>query len=272
MTFESITYEVDGAIVRIGINRPRTVNAIDRTMKKELLAAFRQAATECEASVVVLFGHGKNFSSGVDMKDMAYNGWEHTPDGWGGHFDEMIAISRAMWDLDIPVLSSVKGYALGAGCDVAVMADFVLAAQSARFGAPEIMMGAFAPTLIVPWLASMKKAREILMLGVEIGADEARDMGLVNRVFPDEDMDAQVELWAAHICNIPKPALRMSKKVINKQYELMGFWDSIDFNREMSVTLNLHKTVEERAASLRFIKEKGLKVLLTDMTGKMLIK
>ena len=272
MQFESITYQVDGRVVRIGLNRPKTVNAIDGTMKRELLEAFRQAGNEKNAQVAVLFGHGKNFSSGVDLRDMAYDGWEHSSAGWGGHFDELIAISRAIWDLNYPVIASVKGFALGAGLDLAVMADFVLAGKSAKFGAPEIMMGAFAPTLIVPWLTNMKKARELLILGLEVDAEEARALGLVNRVCADGELDAEVERWAAHICNIPPHALHMSKKVLNKHYEIMGFWESIDFNREMSVVLNMNNTREQRAESLRYIKEAGLKALLRDMEEKIVIK
>lgn len=272
MCFETLTYEVDGKVVRIGLNRPKAVNAINGMMKKELLEAFNMAGQEKEAMVVVLFGHGNNFCSGVDLKDMAFNSWEHTPEGWAGHFNELIGTSRAMWNLDIPVIAAVKGFCLGGGCDLAMMADFVLAADNAKIGEPEIMMGAFAPTLIVPWLMGMKKAREFLVIGTELNAEEANQLGLINQVFPLDDLDENVEKWVKHICNIPKPALTMSKKVINKQYELMGFWDSIENNREMSVLLNLNKTREERADGLKFIREKGLKALLKQLDEKTIVR
>jgi len=241
-------------------------------MKKELLRAVQAAAQEEQARVVMLFGHGQHFCSGVDLKDMAANGWEHSPEGWGSHFDELIAISRAIWNLDIPVVAVVRGFALGGGLDLALIADYVLAGQSARLGAPEIMMGAFASTLIVSWLGGMKKGREILAMGVEVSAVEARELGLINRVFPDDQLGAEAEKWAAHICNIPRHAARMSKKAINMQYEMMGFWNSIALHREMSVTLNLHYDKAERAEALRFIREEGLKALLDQMNSKMLVK
>lgn len=272
MGFETLTYEVDGKVIRIGLNRTKSVNAIDNVMKRELVEAFNLAAKEKEAMVVVLFGHGKNFSSGVDLKDMAVNGWEHTPEGWMGHFDELIATGRAMWNLDIPVIAAVKGFCLGGGCDLAMMADFVLASDNAKIGEPEIMMGAFAPTLIIPWLMGMKKAREFLVIGTELDAEEAMQLGLVNRVYPLDELDENVEKWVKHICNIPKPALKMSKKVINKQYELMGFWDAIEYNREYSVILNLNKTREERAEGLRFIREEGLRALVDLNNSKMIVK
>lgn len=275
MEFQTLTYEIDGKKIRIGINRPKAINAIDGPMKTELVEAFGQAARDVEEKdcrVVILFAHGKHFSSGVDLKDMAEKGWEHTPGGWGGHFDEMIAGSRAIWDLPVPVIASVRGYALGGGLDVCLMCDYVLCTESARFGAPEIMMGAFAPTLICPWVVGMKKAREILALGVEMSAREALQMGMVNRVLPEEELDAEVETWADHICNIPPQAARMAKKVINMQYEMMGFWESIAYNRDQSVILNLNKTVEERAEALRSIREDGLKALLKKLESITLIR
>jgi enoyl-CoA hydratase len=272
MKFETISYEVNGPVIRIGLNRPKSINAINGIMKKELLKAFQQAALEIDSRAAVLFSHGAHFSSGIDLKDMAVDGWPHTPEGWGGHFDECIAVSRAMWDLEIPVVAAVKGYALGAGLDLAVTADFVLAADNAKFGAPEIMMGAFAPTLILPWLINMKKAREILAIGVELDARTAMELGLVNKVFPLEQLDKEVERWLTHICNIPKHASRMAKRVINRQYEIMGFWDSIAFNREMSVTLNLHKSKEEREEALRFIREEGVKALLKKQESITVVK
>lgn len=275
MDFATLTYEIDGKKIRIGINRPKAVNAINGQMKSDIVAAFTQAARDVEEKdcrVVILFAHGKNFTSGVDLKDMAEKGWEHSPKGWSGHFDEMIAGSRAIWDLPVPVIASVRGYALGGGLDLCLMCDYVLAAGSARFGAPEIMMGAFAPTLICPWVVGMKKAREILALGVEMSAGEACQVGMVNRVVPDDKLDEEVEVWADHICNIPPAAARMAKKVLNTQYEMMGFWESIAFNREMSVTLNLNKTREERDEALRSILEEGLKALLARMDSITLIK
>ncbi|GBF33697.1 enoyl-CoA hydratase [Desulfocucumis palustris] len=272
MSFETVTYEVDGKVVRIGLNRPKAVNAIDGVMKRELLEAFTMVAQEKEAMVVVLFGHGNNFCSGVDLKDMAFNGWEHTPEGWAGHFNQLISTSRVMWNLDIPVIAAVKGFCLGGGCDLAMMADFVLAADNTRIGEPEIMMGAFAPTLIVPWLMGMKKAREFLVIGTELDAEEAKELGLINRVFPLDALDENVEKWVKHICNIPRAALKMSKKVLNKQYELMGLWDAIEYNREYSVILNLNKTREERMDSLKFIREQGLKALLKQLDEKTIVR
>lgn len=275
MSFETLSYEIDGKKIRIGINRPKAVNAVNGQMKSDLVAAFKQAAEdvkEKDCRVVILFAHGKNFTSGVDLKDMAEKGWEHTPKGWAGHFDELIAGNRAIWDLPVPVIASVRGYALGGGLDLCLMCDYVLCTESARFGAPEIMMGAFAPTLICPWVVGMKKAREILALGVEMSAQEALQMGMVNRVLPDDKLDEEVEIWADHICNIPPEAARMAKKVINMQYEMMGFWESIAYNRDQSIILNLNKTREERAEALRFIREEGLKALLTKLQSITLIK
>ena len=269
MQFEHITYETDGKIVRIGLNRPKAVNAIHDPMKSELLQAFQALSREKKAMVAILFGHGGNFSSGVDLRSQE---WEHSPEGWRGHFDALINIGRTMWNLDIPVIAAVQGYCLGGGTDLAVMADFVLADETARFGEPEIMMGSFAPTLIIPWLAPMKKAREFLVMGVELNAEEAKNMGLVNRVYPAEQFDAEVEKWAAHICNTPRHALYTSKRVINKQYEIMGFWEAIDYNREMNVNMKLHTSKEEREENLRFLREGGLKAKLKDSADKRLVR
>ncbi len=268
MGFEAVSYDVDGKVIRIGLNRPRVLNAIDGVMKRELLEAVKQAADDKDASVVVIFGHGKSFSTGVDLKDSAFNPWDHSPEGWSGHFNQMIDTAKVIWNLDIPVITAVKGYCLGAGCDLALMGDLTLAADDAKFGEPEVRHGAFAPTLIVPWVVGMKKAKEFLIMGKTISANEAMGLGMVNEVFPLEEFEQNVEKWLEYICKLPKPALKVCKRAINKGYEMMGMFNAIEYNREISTLLALYKTKEEKEARNQFVKEKGLKAFLEQRDKK----
>ncbi len=268
MGFEAITYDVDGKVVRIGLNRPKTMNAIDGAMKRELLEAVKMAAEVKDATVVLIYGHGKAFSTGVDLKDAAFNSWEHSPEGWTGHFNQMIDTARVIWKMDIPVITAVKGYCLGAGCDLALMGDLTLASDDAKFGEPEVRHGAFAPTLIVPWVVGMKKAKEFLIMGKTIGADEAKAIGMVNEVFPLAEFDQNVESWLEYICKLPKPALKVCKRAINKGYEMMGLFDAIEYNREISALLALYKSKEERESRNQFVREHGLKAFLEQRDKK----
>ena len=111
--YKAITLDFDGKVARIGLNRPQVLNAIDSEMKIELLAAIRSLAEQDSINVAVIYGHGKHFSTGVDLKDSAVNPWEHTPEGWSEHFNYLINAAKAIWDLEIPVITAVKGFCLG---------------------------------------------------------------------------------------------------------------------------------------------------------------
>ncbi|MEL7567589.1 MAG: enoyl-CoA hydratase/isomerase family protein [Dehalobacterium sp.] len=268
MNFETLTYEVDEKVVRIGLNRPKALNAVDGVMKKELLEAIKMVSKESEILVAVIFGHGKSFSTGIDLKDQAYNPWEHSPNGWGGHFDAMINISKEIWELEVPVIIAVKGYCLGAGCDLAVTGDFTYASEDAKFGEPEVRHGAFAPTLIIPWTMGMKKSKDFLLMGNTLTAYEAKEQGMITDVFPLKSFDEEVEKCVRHLCKMPKPALKVAKKAINKGFEMMGMWEAIQYNRELITLLALNKTKEQREARNELIRQKGLKAFLAERDSK----
>ena len=128
-----------------------------------------------------------------------------------------------IWSFPKPVIAAVRGHAVGQACELAGVCDFTIAAEGARLGEIHIRHGFPPPVLITPFLVSMKNAKELLMLGELVDAQDAMRMGLVNRVVPSESLDAEApRRWPASWRRLPQTTVRLNKLLVNRAYELMG--------------------------------------------------
>jgi enoyl-CoA hydratase/carnithine racemase len=233
MAYEFIKYEKQGRIARITINRPEVMNALHPPANLELSAAFDDFAADPESWVAIITGAGeKAFCAGNDLKYSAQHGMGAVTMGSGG-----FGGITARFDLFKPVIAAVNGLALGGGFEIALAADVIVAADSARFGLPEPRVGLAAlagglqrlPRQIPP-----KVAMGMMLTGKPIMAPEAHRLGIVNEVVPLRDLPGAVERWATEILECSPTSVRASKQVatlsqglpleeaMKKSYPLVG--------------------------------------------------
>jgi enoyl-CoA hydratase/carnithine racemase len=197
---EDVRYEVDGAAARVTIDRPERRNAMSFTVMNGLREAMARAKADDAVRVVVLTGAGdKAFCAGADLGGIADTGAAASHDGRGLLAD----LFREMWGLGKPTIARVRGYALAGGFGLALACDFVIAAEDAQFGTPEIDVGLWPYMITVPLLRSMppRKVLELMATGRRVDAAEAERIGFVNRVVPVGKLDAAVDELAATLAS-----------------------------------------------------------------------
>lgn len=258
----TILYSVRDKVCTITMNRPRVLNSINRAMKTEFVEAFDRAEADPDVSVVVLRGAGRAFCAGVDLKQAAIDPWDHTVGGWRWHLTGCLAMCLRMWTLTKPVIGAVRGHALGSGCDLALSTDLTVCAADANFGEPEIRGISGPPGLMMPWVVGLKRAKELLLFGDSVNAEQAERYGMVTRIFSNESFDEEVETYAHRLANVPAVALALNKRSINKSFEMMGLRNALDFNTEMMISTNMSKDASQREARRKQIAEGGLKDML----------
>jgi methylglutaconyl-CoA hydratase len=210
-----VLYRVDGAVARITLNRPEKRNALNDELIGALKDTLALAAEEKDVRVVLLTGAGQDFCSGADLA--AFDRAEYE-----GVLDHL-ATARELADLFLairhhpkPVVAAVRGRALAGGCGLATCCDLILAAESALFGYPEVKIG-FIPAMVMAILrrsVSEKRAFELLAGGDPIGTLEAQRIGLINRIFPDEEFEANVNVYVEALALKPASALSLTKNLL----------------------------------------------------------
>jgi methylglutaconyl-CoA hydratase len=213
--FDNILFEPGLPAARITLNRPAKRNALNAAMIHEITESLAQCATDEKVRVVVLGGAGADFCSGADLQALESNR--------DASVLQMMEDAGATAELFLrmrqhpkPIIAAVQGRALAGGCGLAMAADLVLAAQSAQFGYPEINVG-FIPAMVTALLrraVSEKNVFELVTTGEIIPATRAREIGLINRVFPDQDFQREVDTYAAALSAKPAATLTLAKKLV----------------------------------------------------------
>jgi enoyl-CoA hydratase len=231
MGYESILYEVEGAVATITMNRPEVANAQDTLLIDELDAAFDEADADDSVRVVVLAGAGKNFSAGHDLKELvgegeasAWRAMRETPEG-KMHHEKVMYYDRCkkIHDFRKPTIAAVQGSCVAAGLMLACMCDLIVAADDAIFSNPVLRMtGAAVELLVEPWEIGIRKAKEFLLTGDTIDAQEAWRLGLVNQVVPRADLAERTRAMADRIALVPPITAQVVKDSLNHTGELMG--------------------------------------------------
>ena len=217
MAYENIIAEKKGRVGLITLNRAKALNALNAALIAELEQALDSFEADDGVGAIVITGNDKAFAAGADIKEMqdktfidAYLGDFITRD-W-----ERIAACRK------PVIAAVAGYALGGGCEIAMMCDFIIAADNARFGQPEITLGTMpgvGGTQRLARLAGKSKAMEMCLTGRMMDAEEAERIGLVSRIVPVAELVEEALKTAETIAGMSRPAVLMTKEAVNRAYE-----------------------------------------------------
>ncbi len=215
MTFQAILFGVADGIAEIRLNRPRRLNAVTQQLYDELNAALGLAEADRDVRAVLLTGEGRAFCVGADLKEhqLGRTAFERRQYLQG----EQI-VCRRLLQCARPVVAAVNGYALGAGAEMAIASDFLLMAESAQIGLPEISIGTYlggGVTWMLPRLVGLAKARELVFLGERIGGAEAVRIGLANRVFPDADFPGEARAFAKKIAAKAPLSMQLAKRQLN---------------------------------------------------------
>jgi 2-(1,2-epoxy-1,2-dihydrophenyl)acetyl-CoA isomerase len=219
---ETVTLRRDGAAATIVLDRPQALNAWNRQLGDDLLAALREAAEDDAVRAVRLTGAGRAFSSGADLKDITAMEEERTPAGHPDvqrllreRYHPIITLVREM---PKPVLAAVNGPAAGIGCSLALAADLVIAAESAYFLLAFVNIGLVpdgGSSLLVPSRVGFARAAEMAMLGERIPAPQALAWGLINRVSPDDAFAADADALLERLAAGPTRAYAGAKRQLN---------------------------------------------------------
>ncbi len=214
MNYETLRWEMDSGVATITLARPEKRNAISGRMIEEMLGALGQAEKSA-ARVVILGASGKAFCAGMDLDELqglaAKSREENLEDS-----RRMAALFRRIHEFPHPVIAAVNGPALAGGCGIATLADFTLAAPEAKFGYTEVKIG-FIPALVSVYLRrqiGQKRARDLLLTGRIIGAEEALRLGLVTEIIPAEQLAARARELAASLLAVSPTSVERTKGLL----------------------------------------------------------
>ena len=219
MNYENIIVETRAKVGLITLNRPKALNALSPDLMRELSKAVDVFEADSQIGCIVVTGSDKAFAAGADIKEMKSKSYmdvymsDFITAEW-----ERIARCRK------PVIAAVAGYALGGGCELAMMCDFILAADNAKFGQPEINLGIIpgaGGTQRLPRFVGKSKAMEMALLGQSrmMDAEEAERSGLVSRILPLADLIEEAIKTAQKISELSQPIVMMAKESVNRAYE-----------------------------------------------------
>ena len=216
--YDNILLERRGRVGLITLNRPEALNALNLGMLQDVVAAATTLDRDPEIGAIVVTGSARAFAAGADIKEMATKSFvEMYLVDWFAGWDRFTAVRT-------PVVAAVAGHALGGGCELAMMCDFILAADTAKFGQPEIKLG------VIPGIGGSQrltravgkaKAMEMILTGRTIDAVEAERAGLVSRIIPADDLLDGAMATAATIAGMSLPVAMMAKEVVNAAYETL---------------------------------------------------
>ena len=217
MSYEHIIIEQRGGVGLIILNRPKVLNALSSAVMAELGDALKQYESDDSVGAIVITGNEKSFAAGADIGEMHGNTFA------GAYLGNFISDKwEQVTECRKPVIAAVAGYALGGGCELAMMCDFIVAAENAQFGQPEILLGIIpgaGGTQRLTRAVGKSKAMDMCLTGRRMGAEEAERSGLVSQVFPVEELvDKAVEI-AQKIADSSRIAATMVTETVDRAYE-----------------------------------------------------
>jgi enoyl-CoA hydratase len=250
-----------GQVRRLTMNRPGSLNALDRELVGAMSAALDDAAGDEDVRVLILRGAGRAFSAGYDLNEDAAGG---VLDARRWHEDLQHSTEEMLKFLDHPkpVIASVHSYCLAGGTDLMLACDLAVAADDAYFGYVDVRFGSGVVSMFLPWVVGVRAAKELLFTGEDrVSATDALRLGLVNRVVPREELDAATLELAEEIAKNEPFVIQTTKRAVNRAWDVAGFRAALAANTELDVmieTANLPARDEFR----RITAEQGLKAAI----------
>lgn len=256
MIRETIELVIQGPVATITLARPDKMNALSDQLLIELQHALDEIEQNVSVRAAIITGRGKAFCAGFDLSPREEP--FVTVRDWREHVKLGNDTWWKIWKSRVPFIAAVNGYALGGGCDLTMVCDYTLAADTALFGEPEIQFQSAPPYNITPWILGMKKAKEFLLLGDRVDAHEAERLGIANRIVPLNELNATAMQIALRIARLPPPAVELNKLGLNRSYELRGFTSTVEYGAEIFTQVLMSKSEEAEEFFERMNRE-GLK-------------
>ena len=216
MAYETILVETRGKVGLVTLNRPKALNALNTTVLREVVQALNAFEADRSVGAIVITGSEKAFAAGADIKEMQHK----------SYVDAFLEDFFAGWEeatrIRKPIVAAVAGYALGGGCELAMMCDFIIAADNAKFGQPEITLGVMpgmGGSQRLARFVGKSKAMDMCLTGRMMDAAEAERAGLASRVVPVASLLEEALTAAEKIAGFSMPAVMMAKEAVNRAYE-----------------------------------------------------
>jgi enoyl-CoA hydratase len=250
MAYDNIKIEKRGKVGVITINRPKAMNALNRDTIGEILDAMQGYDNDPKISCMILTGSEKAFAAGADIKEMQERGYVEN------YMDDFFADVAKVAEIRKPIIAAVAGYALGGGCELAMLCDFIIAADNAKFGQPEISIG------VMPgWGGSQRltrfvgksKSMEMCLTGRMMNAEEAERSGLISRIVELDDLMDDAIKTASKIAEFSLPSIMMNKEAVNRSYE-MSLNEGVRFERRLFHSL--FATDDQKEGMAAFIEKR----------------
>ena len=245
MTTETIIVERRGRVGIVRLNRPQALNALNATLRNELLSAVEALDADADVGCILITGSDKAFAAGADIKEMADKSYiDMFRADYAADYERLTRVRK-------PVIAAVAGFALGGGCELAMMCDFIIAADNAKFGQPEIKLG------IIPGIGGTQrlaravgkaKAMDLILTGRMMDAAEAERSGLVARVVPAARLMEEAIKAAETIAAMSQPALLAAKEAVNRSFET-SLAEGVRFERRVFHALFATKDRKEGMAA-----------------------
>ncbi|MEX6504281.1 enoyl-CoA hydratase [Pseudomonas zhanjiangensis] len=229
MNYQTLLVEVRDRVGLITLNRPQALNALNSQLIAELNLVLDGLEADPEVGCMVITGSAKAFAAGADIKEMVDKRYPQI------YLDDFFAAADRIGNRRKPLIAAVAGYALGGGCELALMCDFIYAADNARFGLPELSLGVIpgiGGTQRLTQALGKAKAMELCLTGRQLGAEEAERAGLVARVLPAAELLEQTLETARGIAARSLPATLLVKECVNRACEL-GLSEGVRFERRV---------------------------------------
>lgn len=261
MNLQTLLFSHADGVATLTLNRPERLNAMNRVMLEEIQSVLDEVDRNEAIRVLVVTGAGSAFSSGFDLKEQM----EKRPEGtatWRAVLKRDFDATVRFWNMPKPSIAAVHGHCLAGACELALCCDITICAEDAVFGEPELKFGAGIVTMILPWIAGPKQAKEIIFMGRDgIRADEALRLGLVNRVVPrGEDLNTALTM-ARHIAAVDPELMRQTKLAINRGCEIMGMREAL----QAALDIDLHIESEgspDKKAFMDIARKDGLRAAI----------
>jgi enoyl-CoA hydratase len=251
MAFENILVETRGPVGLITLNRPKALNALCDALVRELGLALDTFEADDKIGAIIITGSDKAFAAGADIKEMSSKNYmdvylaDFITDGW-----ERVTTCRK------PTIAAVAGYALGGGCELAMMCDTIIAADTAKFGQPEISLGVIpgaGGTQRLTRFVGKAKAMDMVLTGRTMDAAEAERSGLVSRVVPAAKLLDEAMAVARRIAELSRPSVMIAKEAVNRAYETT-LAEGVRFERR--VFHSLFSTEDQKEGMAAFIEKR----------------
>ena len=261
MSYEAISVARDGAVGILTFAREKVLNAFNSELIAETNTAMAEFTADDGVRAILVKGAGRAFSAGFDLAASSSRKLEGPAD-WEEVLSYDLDFIMQFWDCPKPTISAVHGYCLAGAFELALACDLTVAAESTRFGEPEVRFSSGIVAMLMPWMTGPKQAKELLLTGNDrITAHLAYDFGLINRVVPDGEEVEVAMAMAQDMAAAAAHSVKMTKRAINRSYDIMGMREALLMSLDIDIQIESTMT-DEKAEFKRIRQEDGLKAAL----------